>query len=232
MEVGEPTPSRQKARRQPKNARRSATKLGEDVLSELRRAIGPVQAGRLAPKLAQAVSAYERDRYRDALRFLRPVLAAAPEAPAVRELFGLTHYRLGNWRAAVKELDAFHALTGSYDQHPVLADSHRALGHWKAVDRVWRELREASPGAELVAEGRIVAAGALADRGDLPGAVRLLEASPSRKRARPHDLRTAYVLAGLYERSGDVPRARQLLSGIAAQDPGFVDVAERLAALS
>jgi len=187
----------------------------------------------LAPKLGQAVRAYERDRYQDALGALRPIADAAPNAPAVRELLGLTLYRLGRWRAAIKELDAFRALTASYDQHPVLADCHRALGHWKAADQLWEDLRHASPGAELVAEGRIVAAGALADRGDVAAAIALLERSPARrKRVRPLDLRVSYALAGLYERSGDLPRARELLRIVAVHDPEFVDVAERLAALS
>jgi len=207
--------------------------VAEDVLSELRRAIGSAEAARLAPRLAQAVRAYERDRYRDALRALRPIASVAPGAPAVRELLGLTLYRLGRWRAAIDELDAFRTVTGSYDQHPVLADCHRALRHWKAVDELWDDLRQASPGAQLVAEGRIVAAGALADRGDIAGAIRLLERSPAgRKRARPHDLRVSYALAGLYERSGDVPRARELLRLVAVHDPGFADVEERLSALS
>jgi len=39
-------------------------------------------------------------------------------------------------------------------------------------------------------------------------------------------------LADLHERAGDIPAARALFRKISAQDPGFVDVAERLAALS
>ena len=213
--------------------RRRKRDVPEDVESELQAALGPARAPRLAPRLAQAVRAYEQDRYQDALRALRPLASAAPGVAAVRELLGLTLYRMGRWQAAISELEAFHTLTGSLDQHPVLADCHRALGHWEAVEGLWDELRRASPGAELVAEGRIVAAGALADRGDLAGAIRLLERAPSRrKRLRTHDLRIAYALADLYERSGDVPRARQLLRSIADHDPDFVDVSERLATLS
>lgn len=222
-------------RADPRPAKRSPrpSGLAEDVLSELRRALGPTEAARLAPRLAQAIRAYERDRYDDALRALRSIAGLAPGAPAVRELLGLTLYRLGRWRAAIEELDAFHTLTKSYDQHPVLADCHRALRHWKAVDELWEDLRQASPGAELVAEGRIVAAGALADRGDMADAIQLLERSPAgRKRVRPHDLRVSYALAGLYERSGDVPRARELLRIVAIHDPDFVDVEARLSALS
>ena len=85
---------------------------------------------------------------------------------------------------------------------------------------------------ELVAEGRIVAAGALADQGRLPEAIALLQAGihPT-KRARPHHLRMTYALADLYERAGDAPRARELFRRVAASDDEFVDVQARLRAL-
>ncbi len=90
-----------------------------------------------------------------------------------------------------------------------------------------------SPAAEIVTEGRIVAAGALADRGKLGEAIKLLERSPGNpKRILPHHLRLWYALADLQERAGDIPAARALFRKISAQDPGFVDAAERLAALS
>jgi hypothetical protein len=41
----------------------------------------------------------------------------------------------------------------------------------------------------------------------------------------------AYALADLYERAGDVPQARELFSRVAASEPDFVDVQERLHAL-
>ena len=40
------------------------------------------------------------------------------------------------------------------------------------------------------------------------------------------------MLADLYERSGDVARARRLFTELLAAEPRFADVAERLAALS
>ena len=43
------------------------------------------------------------------------------------------------------------------------------------VEQLWRELREGSPAPDLMAEGRIVAAGALADQGDLKGALKPME---------------------------------------------------------
>ena len=114
----------------------------------------------------------------------------------------------GQWKEAVRELEAFRELTGSAEQNPVLADCHRAMGHFGQVETLWDELREASPSADLVAEGRIVAAGALADQGRLADAIRLLE-SGRKKVAKPKErhLRMAYALADLYERAGDVPGA-------------------------
>jgi hypothetical protein len=72
-------------------------------------------------------------------------------------------------------------------------------------------------------------AGSLADRGDVQGAIRLLEQGwRFPKRARIHHLRRAYALADLYERAGDVGRARELFGRIRAADPGFADVGSRL----
>ena len=102
----------------------------------------------------------------------------------------------------------------------MLADCYRAVGHDATVDELWDELRQASPSAELVVEGRIVMAGMRADRGDLPGAIRLLE-DGWRLPGRPqeHHLRRGYALADLYERAGDVARARQLFERLGGWPP-------------
>ena len=122
-----------------------------------------------------------------------------------RELNGLTLYRLGKWRDAIKELEQFRLLTNSTEQHPVLADSYRALGRYAEVEELWSELREASPNAALVAEGRIVMAGSLADRDRLADAVRLMEQGVKfPRRVQDHHLRMWYALADLYERAGDM----------------------------
>lgn len=209
--------------------RRHVTK---DVAAELGAAARPTRAPKLELRMADAVKAYDRDRYPEAARILKPLADEAPSAAAVRELYGLTLYRMGRWAGAIKQLDAFRALTGSFDQHPVLADCYRALGRGKAVHQLWEELREASPSAEVVAEGRIVAAGSLADGGDVAGAIALLErARPQVKSPRLHHLRLWYALADQYERAGDIPRARETFRQIVRHDREFVDAAERVAAL-
>ncbi|MFN0092812.1 MAG: tetratricopeptide repeat protein [Acidimicrobiales bacterium] len=196
------------------------------------REVGPERSMRLAAKLKEAAKAFEREQYLDARRVLRPLVERAPGAAAVRELAGLVAYRLGRWREAIVELEAFRQLSGSTEQNPVLADCYRAVREWDTADELWEELRAASPSAELVTEGRIVAAGGLADRGRLEEAVALLEQGlPRPKAPRPHHLRRFYALADLYERVGDMARARQLFERTAAVDPDFADVTSRLDAL-
>lgn len=208
-------------------------KVSKVITQEVAAAVEASMAPRVERRLGQAAEAFQRDHLADALRILRPLAKEAPNVPAVRELLGLALYGTGQWAAAAKELEVFRSLGGSVEQHPVLADCYRALKRYAAVAELWDELREASPGAALVTEGRIVAAGALADQGDIDGAIQLLERGPLRpsRGAALHHARLWYALADLYERAGDAPKARELFGRVVAVEPGLADAAERLAGL-
>jgi len=211
--------------------RRRRPDVPDDVRRELRSLGGP-RAERSLEQMARAADAFGRGRDRDALRDLRPLRDALPDSPSVRELLGLAQYRLGNYRAAAKELEAFRALGGSTDQHPVLMDCYRAQHRWKKVDELWSELGAASPSAALVTEGRIVAAGALADRGQLDDALALLRRrADDVARPKPHHLRLWYALGDLEERAGNHARARTLFERVRRRDPDFADVTTRHRAL-
>lgn len=206
---------------------------GADAQEELVRALGAGRGSKANQRLRDAAHAFERERFDEARSLLRPIAEAAPQAASVRELLGLTYYRLGRWADARRELEAFRELAGTTEQHPVLADCYRALGRRVEVEALWDELREASPSADLVVEGRIVMAGSLADDGQLAEAISLLErAHKSSGRYQVHHLRQAYALADLYERAGEVARARELFRWVLDREPDFVDVAERAAALT
>ena len=213
--------------------RQRTRKPSPEVADELVRTAGATQAPKLGQRLAEASRAFERERFIEARSLLKTLAQRAPGSPAVRELYGLTLYRLGQWRSAMRELEAFAAMTGSTEQHPVLADCARALKQWTRVDELWDELKAASPGPELVAEGRIVVAGALADRGKLSEAIALLEpaASKTPKKPREHHLRLLYALADLRERAGEVPAARTLFRRLQSIAPDFADVNQRVRAL-
>jgi hypothetical protein len=214
-------------------SRGRSRKVPKVIAQEVASAVEPAIAPRIERRLAQAADAFERDHLADALRILKPLSKEAPGVPAVRELTGLALYGTGQWAAAAKELEAFRKLGGSVEQHPVLADCYRALRRYDMVAELWEELREASPGAALVSEGRIVAAGALADQGDVRGAIRLLERGPLRptRGAALHHARLWYALADLYERAGDTPKARELFARVVAAEPGLADATDRLMAL-
>jgi len=216
----------------PKPARDRTPKPAPNVAAELDTAVGAKTAPKLGQRLAEASKAYERDRFVEARKILKPLSERAPGSASVRELYGLTLYRLGHWKLAINELEAFRRLSGSTEQHPVLADCYRALKRYREVEALWDEVREASPSAELVAEGRIVAAGAFADQAEYDRAIRLLEAGiRNQKRMKLHHVRLLYVLADVVERAGDIPRARQLFQRVADADPEFADVRIRIRAL-
>lgn len=205
---------------------------GGDEYSMLVKLFGAPQAKKYMRKLAAAAEAFEAERYADVRRTLKPLLEVAPQVAELRELNGLTLYRQGNYRAAAKELEEFRVLAASAEQNPVLMDCYRAQGRWADVAELWTELAEVSPSAPVVNEGRIVMANAMAEQGDLDGAVSLLSKGWKRpSKPRDHHLRRAYALADLYERSGDLPRARALFEWLRTKAPGFVDVAARIRSL-
>jgi hypothetical protein len=191
--------------------------LSDKERASLARATGK-RAGDHEKRLNDAGRAFRAERFEDARRILADLVEGAPGVPAIRELYGLTLYRLRRWKLAAAQLEAFRELTGSTERRP------------EAVADLWEELREASPSAELVTEGRIVAAGALADRGDLNGAISLLGQKDWRLPRHPHEhhLRRAYALADLYERAGEVTRARDLFERVQRADGRFGDVAKRV----
>lgn len=189
-------------------------------------------AEKLRRRLAEAGSAFEAERFQDAERLLLAILKLAPGQLEAIELLGLSYYRLGRWSKAITQLDQFYALSGSVEQHPVLADCNRAMRRWTRVDELWSELGAASPGPDLVEEGRIVVAGSLADRRRLDEAIAMLEGAPKPKRKPAiHHLRRWYALADLYERAGDNSRARRLFANVVQHEPGFGDAAERATAI-
>jgi len=209
---------------------RPAALVEPDVF--LRRLVGERRAAQLSRNLRKAADAFGEGRNVDARTALTPLVREAPNLPEGRELMGLAMYRLGRWAEAAAHLEAFRELSASTEQNPILADCHRALGNYDDVEALWRELGEVSPSAELVTEGRIVAAGAKADQGNLEAAIAVLSKGWSRPRQpRPHHLSRAYALADLYDRAGFAARSRSLFAWIAEHDPRFADVAKRVKSL-
>jgi len=217
--------------------RRPPRTLPPEVASEIRRKADTATARQreaLVEKMQQAVAAYERGRVQEAGRLARAVADIVPTVAEVRRLAGLASYREGRWRQAVIQLEAYAGLGAGLEHVPALMDCYRALGRKKKVNDLWTALRGQSPSPEILTEARLVVAGVLADGGDLDGAISLLAAAGAGKALRnPADrhVRQWYALGDLYERAGDLPRARELFERVALADPEAYDVVERLDSL-
>jgi tetratricopeptide (TPR) repeat protein len=212
--------------------RRTPKPLDPEVAAELTEALGTQRGARLTERLAQASEALDRERFQEARRIATAIAKEAPSVAAAHELVGLASYRLGLYKQAVSALEAAQDLHANPALLPVIADCQRAQGRWAAVDRVWNEIKAASPSHDVMAEGRIVAAGALADQDDLRGALEVMEPAKKRPKAvRDFHLRQWYVLADLYDRTGDPITARRWFSTILEFDDDFADVRDRLRAL-
>jgi tetratricopeptide (TPR) repeat protein len=205
--------------------------LDPELVAEIQ-ATDPRRAARMTERLASASAALDRERYDDARRMVAPVLRDMPTLAAAHEINGLANYGIGRWRQAADSLEQARQLRADPALLPVLADCYRAMKRWTAVDAVWRDIREASPSHEVMAEGRIVAAGALADRGELREAIALLHSvSKPPKRVRPYHLKQWYVLADLLDRAGDTVGATRWFREVLAHDPDFADARDRLRSL-
>ena len=199
-----------------------------DVEREMTRIAGKDKGARGWRLFKRSAKEFENEQFTDARKTIKPLTEAYPNIADLHELHGLCLYRLGKWSEAVEELELFRRLSGTPEQNPVLMDCHRALGQWADVDELWAELGELSPSGELVSEGRIVMAGAEADRGMIDSGVRTLEKGWKIPREpMEHHLRRAYALADLLERDGKIPKSRKLFAWIASKDPLFGDAAER-----
>jgi hypothetical protein len=211
--------------------------LPPEVATEIRNAADVATAThreRLVERAEAAFSSYERGRFQDALRQIKPVVAETPGVAAVQELTGLAAYRSGRWREAARHLQTFGQMTDATNHLPELMDCQRALRKPNKVAELWTELRQSSPDSDVLAEGRIVAASSLAETGDLNGAISMLAASGASKNLRnpaERHLRQWYVLADFYERAGDIPRAREYFERVRHSDSEAYDVTERLRSL-
>ncbi|HXA75341.1 MAG TPA: tetratricopeptide repeat protein [Acidimicrobiales bacterium] len=213
------------------------TTLPPEVATEIRNAADVATSAhkeRLVEQAEAAFTAYERGRSQDALRHIKQVVAETPSVAAVQELTGLAAYRSGRWREAARHLQTFGDMTDSTTHLPELMDCQRALRKPKKVAELWTELRQSSPDPDVLAEGRIVAAASLAETGDLNGAISMLATAGASKNLRnpaERHLRQWYVLGDLYERAGDIPRAREYFERVRRSVPDAYDVAERLRSL-
>ncbi|MFU8839838.1 MAG: hypothetical protein ACNA8R_03860 [Nitriliruptoraceae bacterium] len=211
--------------------------LPRAVRKEIDRVLGPGPRARdVALCLSIASQALEEERPDIALEVLVWARHQAPRLALVREAYGAALYQAERWADALAELQGYRRLTGRTDQNHLIADCLRALG--RGIEQVAdaAEPLVADPQApeDRRAEAAIVWAAALADAGDIGAGRAVVRRFLERPRSgdAEHDLRVRYVAADLAEQAGDRDEARRQLELIAAIAGDFLDVAERLDAVT
>lgn len=227
-------------RDKPRHARRDSAEspfpttspLEETLAREVKRAVGNRRFGFVAKQLAKALSAYDAERYREAMKILQPILEDLWLVEEVRVLAGRLEYKLERWRSAAEHLEfARGGDPTDMTNMAVLIDCYRALKRYEIVDQLWSEVKESSPHPALTAEARVAAAGAYADRGDLQTAIRMMTHGGEPRQVQEYHLLEWYVLGDLYDRAGDPVTAKRLFVKVAQHSPNYFDVQARLAGL-
>ena len=206
--------------------------LSDEIVKELQSTARPGKGDILVKVFSEAAGAFAAEDHAEAIRLGEQAKHIALRAASVRELLGLAYYRAEEWKDAARELSAFRRLSGSTEQNPVIADCYRAMKKPERAVELCDEIDERAVDPAVAYEGRIVAAGALADMGRIDDAIARLEALELRPAtAREHHLRTWYVLADLLERKGRFTQAREWFEAITGADPDLTDASERAARL-
>jgi predicted Zn-dependent protease len=182
--------------------------------------------------LTAAAEAFSESRFRSALTKLTEAKDLSPRVATIRELLGLSAYRLEQWRTALQELRTFRRLTGETVHMPVEMDSLRALGRPDDVAKAWELYRELGGSRETDDEARVVYASFLLDQGKPRQAWDVIR--PGRLVAEPRDseVRRWYVAARVAAALGDMVAARQLLTAVQRVDPAFPGLDELEAQIS
>lgn len=176
--------------------------------------------------LGEAADQFADARYPAAYARLVKAKGLASSSPTIRELLGLTAYRMGKWEEALRELRAFRRIEGDTTHLAVEMDCLRALGRQRDVPKVWEIFRErgASKGAEV--ELRVVYGAHLLDEGDAAAAWKVTNPGRIAADAHENDLRQWYVASRAALALGDAGTARRLLDAIETRDLGFPGLEE------
>ncbi len=215
---------------------RPAYTLPADVAAAIRNAVvGTVaQRERAVRMMTKAAEAYDRHRFEEAVRHIRPVTELAPTVAEVRETAGLAAYRAEQWNLAKANLLAHHELTQDPSHLPLVMDCDRAHRRYRAVEKTFEMLEDEGADADTLAEGRIVMASTFADRREYTKAIEILTRAGALKSLRNpgyRHIRLWYTLADVFDRAGDASSAREMFARVVAAEPDAYDAAGRLADL-
>lgn len=176
--------------------------------------------------LSDAADAFADGRYGKAHHLLGRAKKETTRVATVRELLGLTAYRMGHWDEALKELRTYRRIDGDTSHMPVEMDCQRALGRGHDVEKTWERYRELGGRAGTDAEMKVVYASFLLDEGRPRDAWRVVNPGRIGKTPKEWDLRQWFVAARTAIELGDMKTARQLIRAIEEHELAFPGLEE------
>jgi tetratricopeptide (TPR) repeat protein len=177
--------------------------------------------GAAAEKLTEAASAFAGGKHGRALRLAEQAKELSPRDATVRELLGLSAYRLGRWDVALRELRTYRRYTGDTTHLAVEMDVLRALERPADVEAAWELMARLGGSREARNEAKVVYGAHLLDLGDARKAWDVTNPGRIGADASESDLRVWYVAARAAADLGDRRTARRLFEAIQSSDPAF-----------
>jgi len=203
--------------------------LDPSVANELRTLPDDLRerVGRLLVAADHSVAEGDDDKARE---FTKEAKRLAGRVACVREAYAITSYLCGDYAEALAELRAVRRMRGGDEFVPMMADCERALGKPEKALELLRGMALTGLDPVTRAELLIVMAGARADMGQVDAALVTLE-TPDLTGC--PDLaaraRMQYAYADLWERSGDITKAREWFTAAVKSDPeDVIGAAQRL----
>ncbi len=169
--------------------------------------------------LAEAASDFADEQFGAAHRKLLKAKTMSSRASAIRELLGLSAYRLGEWEEALRELRAFRRFTGDTTHMPLELDSLRGLGRSRDVEKTWDLFMELGGHPATDAEVRVVYGSFLLDEGRPRDAWNVTRPARTAKDAKPNERRRWFVAAKAALALGDADTALKLVAATREGEP-------------
>jgi tetratricopeptide (TPR) repeat protein len=171
--------------------------------------------------LQTAAAAFAAAKHGKARHLLEEAKELSPRTATIRELLGLSAYRLGRWDQALRELRTFRRLTGEVTHMPVEMDVLRALDRPADVEATWHSFRRIGGERDTEREARVVYASFLLDQGRDREAWEVSDPKRMSPSPRDSELRVWFVAARAAARLGDFRTARRLYETLQSAAPGF-----------
>jgi len=191
------------------------------VSEELARVTPKPKLAAAAEHLLAAATHFAAGKYGKALGEASQAKELSSRDATIREILGLSAYRLGQWDTALRELRTFRRLTGETTHLPVEMDVLRALERHDDVEAAWKLMQKFGGRRDTRNEARVVYGSYLLDQGRARPAWDVTD--PERITAEPDEseLRVWYVAARAAHQLGDEPTARRLFEAIEQADAAF-----------